>query len=212
MNEGFYTFAGSLQIAGATGPTGPAGSGATGPTGPTGPAGATGATGPTGPTGTAISFTITDYGKTAQGANTETTAGTTNVTEYLKQITPSTDGIISSIVAWVHGNAANVQIVAATVYDDNAGIPGKIIATCPTNFSGLLNTTYRRIEIPIAYKATSGVPIWIGIGIANVCSLAYDTSGGDYKISSSGNWPSDGSIVAPTATSRDYSIACHLMH
>ena len=51
MNEGFYTFAGSLQISGATGPTGPMGSGSTGPTGPTGPTGGTGGTGPTGPTG-----------------------------------------------------------------------------------------------------------------------------------------------------------------
>lgn len=218
--------------AGPTGPTGPAGgvgatgpAGPTGPTGPAGPAGATGATGPTGgvgatgatgPAGSGGTLTATNYGTTTQGANTETLVSSTGGKIFLKKITPSTDGLIAAVRVWLKGNGSNVGGLSAVLYDDNAGVPGKIV-----EFSGqgaqldiFLGTTYRQLDVPVGYWAASGTSVWLGVWAFsnNGLSIAYDAGGSDYTSAATGAWAADGSLVTPISTTRDYSISCKLLH
>ncbi len=122
--------------------------------------------------------------------------------------------------ASIVSDGSHTSIIGAAIYDDNAGVPRNVIANSgyfnSTANSLNLNSTARFFEVPIAYWATSGTPIWLAIllsgATSTTLSIAYATSGSDYKFSPSASYFPDASIVAPSSTSRNYSIACRLLH
>jgi ribosome modulation factor len=134
---------------------------------------------------------------------------------YLKKITVTSDGLLSGIAAYVKGNASNVGSLAASIWTDNAGTPGTIIASGDgagggaTNYDIYIGATGRwhTCDCPATYL-TAGT-YWIAVwrpdqSTAGAIQLAFDTGGSDYTITPTGQWWAENGTQASTTS--NYSI------
>jgi hypothetical protein len=159
-------------------------------------------------------------GTTSAGSSFATTRGT-----YAKKITPATKLLIPSIVAFVKGDGSTYVGFTAMIYDDNAGVPGKIIAIAGPGTDvanahvaahAKFSTTVRAITFPIGYVAAASTAIWIAIheedSVGTMATLAFNSgSGSDYTRAVAGNAPLDSSITAFSSSSNDYCIYANTM-
>lgn len=148
------------------------------------------------------------------GASTETVASP-NYTTYFKQATVATAALVTSIDAYVKGNASNVQGIWAALLDDNAGAPGKILAIHAGQTSSslpvlpaLFTATSRWVASPIGCYVAAGT-YWLGLIIGNAMSINYDTGGSDYTAANNVTWFNENSKGA--AGTRNYSIRANLI-
>lgn len=137
-----------------------------------------------------VQSSLTYLGYNTIGASYESTSSDRI---YAKSVTPSTEGILISIAAYVKGNNTNAASFGAAIYTDNSGSPGTLIAAVPwaTNSgSRLLNlyisATARWLFVPINFPLTVGTTYWIafyasdgGGGGNGAIQIAYDSSGSD---------------------------------
>lgn len=145
--------------------------------------------------GGAAGHSYLGYNTVGAGDDASTlTAGRT----IAKLISIPADGYISSIGAYVKNDAGNVQGMGAILFEDNAGVPGSILALSPTPniYTLLLTNTYRWLHIPIGRWVPAG-NYWIAVyshTTNNHINIAYDTGGSDrYWYPGGGNiWMSDG--------------------
>jgi hypothetical protein len=148
-----------------------------------------------------------------------TAGGTTDavaVSSYkqvYKQITLASPGLLTSIDAYVKGNLTNVQALYCAVVDDNAGVPGKVIALNAGETNGgttlvnvAMNATARWIALPIGVWLPAGT-YWIAITAGNEITLHYDGSGGDFTSVLGATWFEPELVGgASTNSSRKYSV------
>lgn len=133
-------------------------------------------------------LTQTNLGYTSVGATSDTLSATKIVA---KPVTPTTTRPIRGIIIRYAGNATNPLQPHCSIYDDNSGAPGKLIAwggmTPITSYGITSSSTARWLHMPIYYIPVAGTQIWIAAGFfvanANACILYYDAGGGDYSIS-----------------------------
>lgn len=159
--------------------------------------------------------TLTPIGTTTVGANTEDMVRNRVM---LKKITPTRAGIILGVTAMIAGNSNNVYGYMATIYTDNADVPGNVIAymAFDSSVDSYLTTTLRWLTIPLIATVAANTSYWIGFGRkdgnnAVSAPIAYATSGSDRTITSSGDWITDGALITSVATTRDYSLYISLL-
>ena len=139
---------------------------------------------------------------------------------YLKQVTLATDGLLTSVAAYVknrNGVTETVGSLNAAVYDDSGGNPRYLISyLMQSTGSALLDAvqatgsgaeTYRWLEVPIATWLAAG-DYWIGVTTAaGTFDIAYDGSGSDRYYTAGGRWYTDAGWYAITSNATNkYSI------
>ena len=160
-------------------------------------------------------FTHSYLGTNAIGGSTE---AMTNFRTYTKQVTPGSNGLVTSIGFYFNmGAGDHVPGVAVGLWADNSTKPGQLLAFNNTQTPSFLpeaalgTPTSRWIHVPLSYYLTSGTPYWIGLMFlqsSGVGTLAYDATGSDqYWTVSGGVWISDGgTLYAITTSANAYSI------
>jgi hypothetical protein len=134
--------------------------------------------------------------------------------QVFKRFTLSQPALVSSVDAYVKGNAANVATLFASVWDDNAGVPGKIVALGPagerlaasTNdqlFNAAFTATARWVAVPVGVYLPAGT-YWLAINGGSFLTLHYDSGGSDYTASEVATWFNETSTK--TNSSRNYSL------
>jgi hypothetical protein len=152
-------------------------------------------------------------GYNTAGGSTETT---TQYKQYMKQVTLSAAGLITSIGAYVKSQTVD-NVVACTVgvLSDVSGAPGKVLAYAPApmgSYNLLCNPTgdsaFGWLHVPLGVYLAAGTYwlAWQDTGGGARWSLAYDTSGSDNTWVSNGAWFLGKGDVAPTVTSNKYSL------
>lgn len=163
----------------------------------------------------------TTIGTTSQGASFDNPG--TAPTWYFKKVTLTQDALLTSVLAWVKGDAANGQALTAGVWSDNAGAVGNVVAMAnqSTRNAGtgallqgvLIGTTARQMAFPIGKWLPAGtywLGVWLGTSVSNSILIAYASgTGADKKQTATANFFQD----APTtsATTNDFSIAADLL-
>lgn len=147
------------------------------------------------------------------------TENMTNNRIYLKKITVSTAGIITSIGAYIDQQTDHVFGLSAGLWADNSGVPGKIMGYVVNPQDSLLMeigvATYSPnwVHVPIGVYATAA-DYWIGVmGEINAGTqrIYYDGSGSDHYIPSTGYWLPFGGRYTETTTSNKYSIRASII-
>jgi hypothetical protein len=168
---------------------------------------------PAGGGGLAASF----VGKNAIGASWQT-MGVNRI--YCKSITLAATSELIAVSAYMRPSTDNLATMIASVMDDNAGAPGKLVG-----FSGFpVGNTYlsnsssmpgagRWVHLPIGATLAAGT-YWIAISAsAGVYDLAYDGSGSDKYFSPSGSYATGAypTAWAITTTAQDFSIRARIL-
>ena len=169
------------------------------------------------PPGTGGGITHSYIGYNTIGGTAETLAAG-NFKQIFKQVTTSAAGLLASIELYCKGNASNVQVVYVCVLDDNAGVPGKVIAVMAAETSGgttvlsvAMNATSRWVAAPIGAYLAAGT-YWLGVLTGNGVVINYDGSGGDYTAAVGATWAEPELVGgAPSNSSRKYSIRANLI-
>jgi len=137
-------------------------------------------------------------------------------TVYTKQITVPSNGILTSIDAYIALNTSdNVASLCGALYSDNGGDPQLLLNYTMNLATSLLFDTVggggglspRWFSIPCGTYVTPG-NYWISVMTLNnsLLNLYYDGSGADRYYTSGGDWISDWGFYSPTTSSNKYSI------
>lgn len=158
-------------------------------------------------------LTTDTYGTTTDGGTSDNPGARKMAA---KKITVTTAGQLVSIRGFVKGDAAHAGSLAAFLLDDNAGVPGKVIAGGAFLEGGqvLLSATVRAIDIGVSYPvtATSYWIAWWWFDSAGAMALRYVATGPDYTQAASGTWALDGGVgTGYAAASRDYSLSAKVI-
>lgn len=149
----------------------------------------------------------TNLGYTTVGGTTDTLSASKYVA---KAVTPTTTKPIIGIAFYCAGNASNLIEPISAIFDDNAGVPGKMVAwgvMSAIAYGPSMSATGRWLYLPIFYVPVASTQIWICSGAvinnANAGVFYYDGSGGDHVITGTtavtdAGWGS--------ATTRKYSL------
>jgi hypothetical protein len=158
---------------------------------------------------------VAQLGKNAIGGST---GAATNNRIYLKKITPSKDGLLTSIGIYVKLNSEGTNpAFRFMVWDDVSGDPRHLIGFSGVRdqdvlldrINGAGGLDARWIHGPIGIEVTAGTSYWIGWGYAssgNFIDHYYDSgSGSDRYMTATTPWQ-DAGWTTPTTTTDDYSI------
>jgi hypothetical protein len=169
--------------------------------------------------------TAPEWGASAGGGLTRTTLGTTSAGAsfatarggYMKKVTMASAGVITAIVAFVKGNAANSVAMTAGIMSDNAGTPLIVVAAGPpiqkesdnTSLTNLgMSSTVRAVSIPVGAYLTAA-DYWLVVRIHAAADsriqLAFTAATGSDR-TQAGHAFQDESFQAGAATTNDYSI------
>lgn len=147
-------------------------------------------------------FTATRPGRTTVGGSW---LSLTSGVVYLRSITVPADSCLAAVVCYLRHQVANVVTVAGYVWDDNGGVPGKVLMAGPVSdgTSTILLTPGRWMYFPAGIWTTAGATFWVGVQMLGGSSfdLAYDAAGSD-----GGTKASAGDAAAWTSGSNDWSI------
>lgn len=133
---------------------------------------------------------------------------------YYKQITLTQPGIIWSVSAYIANvSASYVEGIIAGVYEDNGqGAIGRCICYgCGTRVNTYMNLTPRWLHKMMGMYLAAGT-YWLMVGRTRQIeasaglNIYYDAGGTDRTINAGGDRFIDGGLVAPTNTTRKYSI------
>jgi hypothetical protein len=151
---------------------------------------------------------LSQLGTTSVGGLTENMV---TRTLWLKQITPSTNGLLLGVSGAIAGNGGNVFGYYAAVYSNVSGAPGVILSYVPfsRDFDAFFSTTRRWLTIPLIVPVVAGTSYWIGIGRKDNNgtgnpTIAYAAGGSDRTALPTGDWIADTATI--TTTTRNYSI------
>lgn len=144
--------------------------------------------------------------------------GMTNQRFYNKKITLATDGLLTSISAYIKGNnQGGVVSFAAQITTDATGPKYLIAAIVGPTWSSFIDKAAdpRWYHIPMGVWLTAG-DYWIGFSnMTNSGSeqtqLAYDGSGSDPIFTSGGAWATEGDQYANTDSTYKYSIRASII-
>lgn len=167
-------------------------------------------------TGTAAAgggFTQSFLGYNTVGGSTESMP---NRKVYTKSITVPSNGILTSIDAYIALNTSdNVASFGAALYSDSGGSPSLLMHYIMNPATSLLLDTAsggggvapRWFSIPCGTYLTAG-NYWISVMTINnaLLNIYYDGSGSDRYYTASGDWFSDWGFYSPTTSSNNYSI------
>lgn len=136
----------------------------------------------------------------------------TNLRVYAKKVTLASDGLLSSVEAYMSSDD-NVNTLRAAVFADSGGTPTTLIAvnTTQTQKHHFYNGTApvkRWIALAVGKWLTAG-DYWIAIQTVKgggTWNLAYDATGSDRYYGAGGDWISDWGRYAATTTGNSYSI------
>lgn len=178
-------------------------------------AGSVGPIGPTGPTGPA-GVTSAYLGYNTIGGTEE--SATLNRL-YAQLVTPGANYVLQSIELYARENADSLQQLIVALYEDNAGVLGKVLAanyspqlafTNNATFGGGSASVARWFGLPLTAKLTSGTSYWLGWmwagGGSAVPRQFYNGSGTDRRYDSGGTFIVDGGRYTETTDSRKYSV------
>lgn len=147
-------------------------------------------------------------GRSTQGGAWEAISAVT----YLKKFTLADAGWLGSIAAFVRANSSQVGGWDCSLFADNAGVQGDLIATSTGYRTDTLlldsaRAAGRWLDQPIGAWLAAG-DYWMGIRAMDTGSfdIALDATGGSDRTQAITSWTADGSSYAQTATSKDYSI------
>lgn len=114
-------------------------------------------------------------------------------TMYLKKITLAAGDFLAAVEIYLNTDAAATVNLKPVLYNDNAGVPGKIIALQDSQDGTLRFTaTPRWLSLPVGFQSAAGEDVWVGFHSSYPASmtLAYETSGGDDR-QVTGSWTVD---------------------
>jgi hypothetical protein len=154
------------------------------------------------------SLTQVYVGYNTVGASSE---ATTNQKILAKSFTTTAFTELLSVEAHMRTVGGNVGNMAVGLWENNAGVPGTLIAGNMTPTTALVLTTsgtgaFRWFGMPLSAYLAASTTYWIGVMFDADFDIKYDTSGADHTITSGGWWLPDWGFYTDSDTTKKYSI------
>jgi hypothetical protein len=159
-------------------------------------------------TGGSSGITQVYVGYNTVGASSE---ATTNQKILAKSFTTTAFCELLSVEAHMRTVGGNVGNMAVGLWENNAGVPGTLIAGNLGPVTSLVLTTsgtgaFRWFGMPLSAYLAASTTYWIGVMFDADFDIKYDTSGADHTITSGGWWLPDWGFYSDSDTTKKYSI------